>query len=156
MSRLSDFSAAVHTELNDATVERVNSRRRDGRHGKRRRIHWYSDGGAIDIASQAGGRETTSGTVREPAVWERLERVTCLVFAENEDSLDTLLDNLIVAISRVAANGSAIFDSYTWQYNEVAQRIPVSELTFDLKLPVVDEYSPLVVITDEEHDCIIE
>lgn len=155
-TRLEAFSQTVHTALNDATVERVFSRRRDGRHGPRRRIHWYSNGGGLEAVSQAGGRETTSGTKREPAVWERIEEVECLVFAEDETNLELLLQNLIVSIDHTAPNGSAIFEGYSWEYDEVAKRVPLSRLVFKLKLPVVDETSPLTVITAEELTCVFE
>ena len=154
MSRLEDLSDAVHTLLDDSTVEQVVGRRKDGRHGKRRRIHWYSAGGIVQKNSRSGG--TVDGVEKSVVVWERLERVSCLVFAENVDTLDVLLDNLIAAIDNTAPNGSAIFDGYTWDYDEVAQRIPSSELQFEIKWPVRDEQKALTVITAEENTCDFE
>lgn len=156
MSRLSRLSESVHAELDDSTVERVLERRREHRNGKRRRVQWYSDGGRIDKPSQAGGRETENGTVRQPAEWSRFERVTCHIMAENVDTLDTLLDNMIVAIDHTAPNGSVIFDGYSWDYDDVAQRIPATELVFEIQWPVSDAYRGLVVITDAEETCDFE
>lgn len=156
MSRLSNLADAVHAELDDATVEKVIGRRKDGRHGQRRRVHWYSDGGDIDTGKRAGGAEISGGTKKEPTVWARYERLNCLIMAESVDSLDTLLDNMIVAIDHTVPNGSAIFEGYSWDYDEVAQRVPATELVFSVQWPVADEIKDLVVITDEGHICDFE
>lgn len=156
MSRLENLAIAVHTELDDATVQRVMYRRRDGRHGQRRRIHWYSDGGDVRPADRAGAKAVDGDTNKIPQVWSRFERVACLVFAENVDTLDALIDNLIVAVDRTAPNGSVIFDGYTWDYDEVAQRIPMSELIFEVQWPVADEVKALTEITAEELTCEFE
>lgn len=156
MSRLSDLADAVHVTLDDSSVKKVIGKVNDGKHGPRRRIHWYHTGGVVQTVSQAGGRLTESDTVREPAVWERLGAIDCLVFAENDETAETLLDNLIVAISQTAPNGSAIFEDYVWQHDEIAQREPLATLRVLIKWPVVDEISPLTEITDEEHSCEID
>lgn len=156
MSRLESLADAVHVQLNDATVEKVIGERKDGRHGKRRRIHWYTSGGTYAQPSQSGGREIASGTQRAPAVWSRFANIVCRVHAESTATLDTLHDNLIVAISKVAANGGAVFDDYTHEYNEVAVRVPVDVVNFTIEWPVVDEVKPLVFITDEELTCKFE
>ena len=156
MSRLQSLADAVHVQLNDPTVEQVVGERKDGRHGSRRRIHWYTSGGSYSAPMQAGGRETTAGTQREPAVWSRFADIVCRVHAENESTLDVLHDNLIVAISRVAANGGAIFSAYSHEYNEVAARVPVDVVNFTIEWPIVDEVKQLVFITDEELTCDFE
>lgn len=162
MSRLSNFATAVHANLADATVLQVVGQLNKGRNTQRRRVHWYREGGEIVPPHQAGGRisdgDEATGT-RAPAVWQREEQITCHVFAESEDTLDTLLDNLIVAIDRTAPNGSVIFGNYTWaatDKDEFAKRVPMVELQCVVKLPVLDEQKSLVEITAEELTCTID
>ena len=154
MSRLSNLADAAHIALDDSSIEKVIGRRKDGRNTQRRRIHWYSEGGTLQSTTGAGPN-TVDGT-KQPSVWERFERVACLVFAKSPDDLDDLLDNLIVAIDHTAPNGSVIFDGYTWDYGEVSQRVPMSELQFEIKWPIPDEIKTLTVITDEELTCDFE
>lgn len=155
MSRLSDLADAVHTELDDATVEKVLYRRREGRNAKRRRVHWYAEGGRLEAPDQAGGRLDGEGN-RIATVWTRWERVACQVFAESVETVETLLENLIVSIDHVAPNGSAILQEYTWDYDQVAQRVPRVELIFEVNWPTRDEQKALVTITDEELTCEFE
>ena len=158
MSRFSTFVDAVHITLNDATVQKVIGQKNEGRNRQRRRVHWYRVGGEVTVPRQAGGRETTGGTVREPAVWQREEEITCRIFAESEDTLDTLFDNVIVAIDNTARAYSIEFGDYTWtsDKDEFAKRIPMVELNMSLKLPVSDEQKTLVTITAEELTCEID
>jgi hypothetical protein len=155
MSRFSNFIDAVETELGDSTVKFVDSHPdRKGQHGPRRRIHWYLTGGTLEKAQRAGGTETGGGTAREPAVFMRYEKIAVTLFAEDVDSLDTLFDNLIVAIDHVAPNGGVLFsDSYDFIFDQYSKRIPIIEWSLDVKLPVVDEIKPLKVLTDEQHTC---
>ena len=155
MSRLEDFATAVHAQLDDATVERVMYRRREHRHSQRRRIHWYTATSGLEGPRQSGGREES--TNRTPTAWERQERVVALIFAENFDTLDTLLDNLIVAVDRTYPNGSALRDAtYSFDWDNVNQRNPTAELEFMVKWPVADEIKGLTTITDEELTCDFE
>lgn len=160
MSRFSTFVDAVHVTLDDATVEKLIGDSFKGANRQRRRVHWYRTGGGMTAEThQAGGRETTSGTKREPAVWTRLEDITCHIFAESEDTLDDLFDNVIVAIDNTARAFSVELGEYTWTLpgkGEFASRNPMVELTMSLKLPVVDEQKALVTITDEDLTCEID
>lgn len=153
MSRFSDFIDSIEVELNDSSVKFVkNLPDRKGQHGQRRRIHFYKTGGSIEKASQAGGR-IVDGTSREPAVYFRHETIEAVVFAEDDDSLDTLVDNLLVAIDRVSPNGGVLFNDYDFNYDQYSKRIPITTLNFNVKLPVIDEIKPLTIILDEEHFC---
>lgn len=159
MSRFSNFVDAVHATLNDATVQKVIGDLNRGRNRQRRRVHWYREGGTCDVPDQGGGRETTGGTLREPAAWQRLEDITCHIFAESEDTLDTLLDNVIVAIDNTARAYSVILGDYTWEStakDEFSKRIPMVALSMSLKLPVSDEQKALVTITAEDLTCEID
>lgn len=160
MSRLSALADAVHLLIDDATVLKVVGEQNKGRNLQRRRIHWYRVGGELTYASQAGGRVNAAGDdvtgTREPTVWMRLETVTCHLFAESEDTLETLLDAWIVALDNTAPNGGVIFTDYTWEASdkdEFAKRIPMIAASFVIKLPVVDSIGQLVEITDEELTC---
>lgn len=157
MSRLSALADTVHTLLDDATVLKVIGQQNKGRNLQRRRIHWYRMGGEITFPKQAGGRVNSAGDdvtgTREPAVWMRLETVTCHLFAESEETLDVLLDSWIVALDNTAPNGSVQFTDYSWDStdaDEFAKRTPMVAASFVIKLPVVDEIGQLVEITAEE------
>ena len=109
----------------------------------------------LEVPRQSGGREES--TNRTPTAWERQERVVALIFAENFDTLDTLLDNLIVAVDRTYPNGSALRDAtYSFDWDNVNQRNPTAELEFMVKWPVADEIKGLTTITDEELTCDFE
>lgn len=146
MTRLEAFAIAAHTLLNDATVARVMGRVREGQHGPRRRIHWYRVGGEIESPSQAGGRKNTAVTERIPCVWERLELVECVIFAESGDTVESLLELAITAIDKTAPNGAVGWEGYEWLENEIAQRVPLVRLSFRVKLPIPDEIKPLTIL----------
>jgi hypothetical protein len=140
-------------------VQQVVGKANEGRNRQRRRVHWYRAAGEIGPTTQAGGRLSSDGLTRVPAVLERRDGIACLVFAESEDTLDTLLDNLIVAIDHVAPAGGVTWGAYeflTEDKAEFATRVPVVQLEFALKLPVADEVRTLVEITGQEHTCTIE
>lgn len=155
MSRFLSFVDAVEAKLNDPTVKFVDGHpARTGQHGQRRRVHWYLVGGTVEPTEQAGGRTPTEGgTTREPSVHSRHEDIDVVVFAESVDNVDTLFDNLIVAIDRTAPNSGVEFSSYEFDYDQYSKRVPTIRFTITTKLPVVDEISPLTEITDEEHTC---
>lgn len=159
MSRFSTFVDAVHVTLADATVQKLIGDSHKGSNRQRRRVQWYRTGGECVTSPQAGGRETESGTIREPAVWTRLEEITCHIFAESEDTLDDLFDNVIVAIDNTARAFSVQLGEYAWSYpgkGEFATRVPMVELNMSLKLPVSDEQKTLVTITAEDLTCDID
>jgi hypothetical protein len=146
MSRLTSFVAAVATELDDSTVEFVTGTAKEGKHSQRRRVHWYRIAGEIEPGTRQGGTKTDAETTRTVAVWQRAELIRCRVFAESETTVETLLDNLIVAIDRTAGVQAVKWDSYVWHENEIAQRVPMIDLEFRLALPVADEITTLVTI----------
>jgi hypothetical protein len=98
------------------------------------------------------GTEGQPGSSRVDVVWHREENCTFRIFAESETTLDTLLDNLIVAIDRSRPNGDITWGPYTWQENEIAQNTPMVALQFSTTLPVADEIYPLVTIQSETFD----
>lgn len=151
MSRVSDFVDAVEAQLADATVLFEIGLKNEGKHGQRRRVHWYRVGGEIEQNDRKGGKLTDGETTRTVSVWRRLELVRMCVFAESETTIDTLLDNLIVAVDRAAGVNAVRWEQYIWHENEHAQRIPMVELEFRLALPVADEISTLVFISAVEN-----
>lgn len=151
MSRASDFVAAVETLLADSTVSFVVGLKNEGKHGPRRRVHWYRVGGEIEESTRKGGTLTDGDTSRTVSVWQRTERMRMVVFAESETTVETLLDNLIVAVDRAAGVNAVKWEQYLWHENEIAQRIPMVELEFRLALPVADEISTLVFISAVEN-----
>lgn len=163
MSRFSTFVDDVHTRLNDATVQKVIGDKERGRNRQRRRLHWYRTGGEIVPSRTAGGTVESAGDditgTRTPSVKTRMEDILCRVFAESEDTLDTLLDNVIVAINQTAREPAVEWGEYTWeatQKDEFAKRIPMVELQFALRLPVADEQRSLTQITAELLTCEID
>jgi hypothetical protein len=150
MSRISSFVTAVATELDDGTVAFVIGKVNEGKHGQRRRVHWYRMGGEIEPSTRQGGTMTDGETTRTVSAWQRTERIVARIFAESEDTVETLLDNLIVAIDHAAGVSAFTRAEYLWQENEIAQRAPMIELEFRLSLPVADEISTLVTIAAVE------
>jgi len=155
-TRLKAFVDLVETEMNDATVQFVIGKAKEGKHGKRRRLHWYREGGDVESASQQGGRVETGGDeatgTRAPTVWERQELISCGIFAESAASADTLLDNTIAAIGKTAGPSIRLLN-YEWQENEIAQRVPLCFLRMSLILPVPEEQKALTEITATENTC---
>jgi hypothetical protein len=146
MSRFTAFVAAVETELGDSTVAFVLGKANEGKHGQRRRAHWYRLGGEIEKSTRQGGTLTDDDTTRTVSVWQRSERIVIRIFAESETTVETLLDNLIVAIDRTAGVAAVGWEQYLWHENEIGQRVPMIDLEFRLALPVADEITALVVI----------
>jgi hypothetical protein len=146
MSRIRSFVDAVEAELDDETVAFVIGKVNEGKHGQRRRVHWYRMGGEIVPTERQGGTMTDGETTRTVSAWTRAERIVVHIFAENTDTVETLLDNLIVAIDHAAGVSAFTRAEYLWQENELAQRVPMVELEFRLALPVADEITTLVII----------
>ncbi len=147
MSRLSAFVAAVAVELDDSSVEFVIGKKNEGKHGQRRRVHWYYNvGGEIEENTRQGGTKTDDDTTRTVSVWQRSEAVLVRAFAESEDTIETLFENLITAIDRAAGVQAVTWGPYTWHENEIGQRVPMIDLEFRLALPVPDEITTLVTI----------
>lgn len=160
--RYEDFADAVHVEINDASVAKIYGKAMQNTNRQRRRIMWYAPDGEIDSPSQAGGRiDPNDGEeARSPAVLERQERIVCKVFAESRDTTEQLLEILLVAISKTAANNGAMLadarTSYEFEDDQVSKRTPHYVLTFPIRFPVRDEVKALVTITDEELFCEID
>lgn len=152
MSRVSSFVAAVQTELDDSSVAFVIGKKNEGKHGQRRRVHWYYGlGGEIEQNQRKGGTLTDDDATRTVSVWQRSEIIRVRAFAENEDTLEALFENLITAIDRAAGVNAVDWQGYDWHEEEIAQRIPMIQLEFRLALPVADEISTLVTITAVEN-----
>ena len=159
-TRLEAFGAEVEAELNDPTVKFVYALINEGKHGQRRRIHWYREGGQIVAPDMFGGRIEQPGNtatgIRSPALWMRLETVRCDIFAEDDETVETLFDLLIVAINNAVGEGSIDWQGYEWRENEIAQRIPMIILRFTAAMPVREEQKQLREIEGVEDTCELE
>lgn len=156
MSRLQGFVSAVETALDDGTVGfRVNQVNK-GKHGKKRRVHWYGEGGTIEAPAQTSGRNSDgdpSNGVREPDLWDRIEQIQCVIFAEDETTIELLMENLLRVISNTAGDGAVEWNGYEWELDQIDRRIPLIRLRFGLRWPVTEETSQLRPITDVENQC---
>ena len=150
MTRLQTFVDEVALVLSDPTVTMYAEEKQDGRNQGRRKVRWYHPGGGVEMTSQAGGRLSAGDTKRSPAVWQRLSDIEAHITAESADTLELLLDNLIVACDQSRPNGSVKIDRYDWTYNEAGQRVPEAILYMRLTLPVADEQRVLTTINHEE------
>lgn len=154
MSRFSDFVDAVHAELDDSTVLKLIGKKNEQKHAQQRRIIWMRDGGRVEPAEQAGGREENGN--RTVSVKTRYERIEVHLLAESEDTLDTLFDNWIAALDAVATNSVVWEDDYLWTEEDHTSRQPMVVTTIYKKLPVAEERKPLVTITNQSHTCEID
>ena len=157
MSRLQAFADGVETVLDDDSVEFRVWQINEGKHGKRRRVHWYSLGGAVVAPAQLSGRQpgdvnNPTGT-RDPALWNRIEQIQCVIFGEDETTTEQLMENLFRAISSTAGDGAVEWSGYTWEVNQVARRIPMIRLNFGLRWPVTEETKQLVEIKAVNNQC---
>jgi hypothetical protein len=153
MSRLQTFAGEVAAILDDSTVLMVYEKKEDGTNRRRRKVKWYHSGGRLERVSQAGGRLSDSNGNRTVAVWQRVADIEAKVSAENVDTLETLMDNLVSACEQARPNGSVEMERYDWVYSEIGQRTPEATIFMSLILPIADEIKALTEITDEEENC---
>lgn len=154
MNRFQKFADAVHAQLDDATVEQLVGRANAKKHTQRRRIIWMRVGGRVIQSRQSGGQKDGEGN-RVDSILTRQERISVQIFAESEDTLDTLVDNFIAAVSQVSPSINWE-QGYEWSEAEVSERQPFVEFTIYKKLPVPDKQQELITITSEQHDCVLE
>jgi hypothetical protein len=157
-SRFELFSERVHAQLNDPTVVRLVGRKNLAAHEQARRIVWIHAPSTVDRPSQAGGKvvgSSTTGT-RQQAVWMRLENAEVHVFAETEELVDQLFDNVLAAID--LAIPRVRLDGYVWVTEQEGQAgltlwQPAIMFRCAFRLPVMDERKQLAPITAQEHEC---
>ena len=154
MSRFTQLAEDVHTTLSNNTVSLVIGNDKQRRRGAKRRVHWYRRGGPIVPHSRAGA--SLVGAERIRTSFERQGTVECHIFAEDDNTIEDLCDNLIAAIWQTVNAGDVVFMDYDWDDDEINQRGPYVVLRFMVKYPVNDEISPLTVVTDTLHSCMIE
>lgn len=154
-TRLREFAELVHVELADATVRAAHDAVGLQQHQPERRIVWLTQGGTTEPARQAGARVVGNDRVR--ASRNRVEHVDAHVFAENRETTEMLLDNLIAAVGNTL-NGVVEMPTYRWESEEPdeagrARRTAHCVLRINLRLPVPDEIRPLHPITGVEDVC---
>lgn len=149
MSRFTDLIDTFETEFNDSSVTFVVGNENKRRRGSRRRIHFYRTGGPIVTHSRTGG--TKVGIERVTCSFERRGVIEAHIFAESDDTSETILDNLIATIYRTLELGFE-FLGYDWDDDQVNQRGPYIILRFSVAHPVPNENSELVTLTGEETD----
>ena len=154
MSRLETFVAEVAAKLNDSSVLMLTEEKHDGRNLQRRKVRWEHSGGDYELTEQSGGRPETGA--RTVAVWQRMANIEAKVTAENVDTLETLMDNLVVACDQSRPHSSVIMDRYEWVYNEAGQRTPEASIFMRLVLPIADEQKQLTEIFYEEETIELE
>lgn len=163
---MTNFAASIEAELNDPSVAFIvaGNLKNEGLNHQRRRVHCYRLGGTIEAPERAGGTvvEThpleadanifDAGKSRVPTVWNRREHIELRIFAESEETLDVLLDNIITAIDRSAPNGGIEWEEYTWIENEIGQRQPMIPLRLWAMFPVAEEIKKLTILAAEDFE----
>jgi hypothetical protein len=157
MTRLEEFATDVHAVLGDDTVKPYFDATALQEHKQQRRIVWVTPGGTTEAPRQGGGRPPVDGTqFRIQACRMRVENVDAHVYAENRETTEVLLDNLIAAVCLTLA--VVEIPTYTWETEEIGNagrtlRIAHCILRIYLRLPVPDQIRPLLPITGIEDEC---
>lgn len=142
---------AIHAQLADPTVLRQTGRLSIRENAPTRRIVWVREPGEVTPPRNIGGK--LSGGVRYRQVYTREELVEAHLYAENEETIELLLDGLLAAIHLVG--GPSIKPSrYEWETETERGAAHLSsqpkirlELTF--MIPVFDERLPLTPLTKQ-------
>lgn len=157
ISRLEEFTVSIHETLADSSVKRLFGRKSLAHQEQARRIVWVRTRGDIEAPRQAGGREVPPATTppggttyRVRACCLRIERVEAHIFAEDDEKLDALLDNLLAAIYLTIPTPS--FSGFAFPSQEEGKdgeslRTQKCVLTVAFRCPVPDEIKPLAPIT---------
>lgn len=154
----------IHETLDDPNVEKLCYRRSLSTHGKGRRIVWVPIGGRIDAATTPGVRpehHEVSQTTRITALASKLLTVQAYIFAENDEILDKLHNNVLVAVAQTLQRGAqpGAFEIIT-ETEAVAgnalngQCLLMQEFVFDLVVP--KQISQLAFISEQDHECEID
>jgi len=151
--RLETFGADVEATLADPTVTFRYHADAMNEHDKLRRVVWIGTGGVVDEArpGRAGQVKVgqVSGTV---APYDRAENVEIHVYADTDDNLETLVENLIIALNMTLARCRP---TYAWVNQTPAAtgralRSKKCVLKFVLHMPIREELSALTAITGDQ------
>lgn len=142
---------AIHAELNDPTVLRQTGRLAVKENQQLRRVVWIREPSDITPPRNVGGK--LAGGVRYRQVYTREERVEAHVYAEDEDTIELLLDNLLGAM-HVVGGPSIQPSKYAWETEraEGAAHLtsqPKIQLELTFMIPVFDERRPLTPLTKQ-------
>lgn len=156
-SRLQEFAELVHDELGDATVVAKHDRVALQQHQQRRRIVWLTEGGQTIPPAQRGATFSIDGVGQRIQICRmRVEHVDAHLFAEDRETTEHLLDNVIAAVCNVLK--VVEIPSYTWESEDNAEagralRGAHCVLRINLHLFVPQEIKPLRLITGVEDVC---
>lgn len=157
-TRLGSLAERVHNQLADATVEELHGRASLKDHNGQRRIHWLAPTGILGAPSQAGGRFAEGETTqRKPAAKTREQDIECHIFAEDVETIETLLDNFVAAMHLAGVQFErGRYRSPTQEDATLAGLVNWTEwiiLTFVVKWPVVAEIQPLRKVLSVQDVC---
>lgn len=158
-SRLEDITIEIHERLNDATLERRFGRKELQHHDQERRIVWVRVLSPIDTPKRAGATMVVGDPEHRVNVCQiRVETVEAHIFAETDELIDQLLDNVIAACWLTLQSVAVQFTNYSWvsQYeNEAGETLRTEKVVLRLsfRLPVPEEIKQLTPITEISHVC---
>jgi hypothetical protein len=156
-TRLEEFATAVHAALGDPSVKAYFDATALQEHKQRRRIVWVTPGGTTETPRQSGGMPPSDGSkMRIQACRVRVENIDAHIYAENRETTEILLDNLIAAVCLTI--NPAEMPTYTWETETLDNagrtlRIAHCILRIYLRLPVPDEIKQLFPIRGVEDEC---
>lgn len=147
--RIDKFAADVHAKLNDPTVVYVRGRNGLQAHDVLRRAVWIVDGGSVGEATPGrAGRKDTSSTTGTVAPYDRRDNVQIHLFADTDDNLETLFENMIVALNRTNSRCRPTYRFTTEEPGGAGRALRAEKcvLTFPLAMPMIEEISMLTPI----------
>lgn len=156
-SRLEQLTLDIHETLNDATVEHRFGRKHLEHHDQERRIVWVRAPSRLEEPRQAAARKVVGTTeYRVTTCVDRMDAVEAHIWAEDDESIDQLLDNLVAAIcltQRFMAWGGYTYASQEPKEGGETARTEKIILRVSFRLPVPEEIKPLKVIIGLDHEC---
>jgi hypothetical protein len=156
-SRLEMLTLAIHARLGDDSVVRLFGRAAMSEHAELRRVVWIPMPSQIDDAHQAGGRLVAGQPDRRVVSRRvRVAHVEAYGYAEDDETTDALLDDLIAAIDLTAPQTRFIGYDYPQHHENVdgaTLRSSCFVLRMSFRFPVPEEISALKPIASATDVC---
>lgn len=129
------------------------------KHDQKRRMVWVPVDSPVEPPKTTGGRRVGTGATQTVVVdaFIRVETVEVFIFAEDEDTIEALFDNLLGVMKRVISGG-LLAGPYRWLTEEDGGsgwvlRQPAIMCRFSFRIPVPRESKAVVILTGEDHTC---
>lgn len=158
-TRLDRYAELVHAKLDDESVRCMVGRLKIKENVQRRRVVWVRTPSSITTPMRSGGKATTNATTGAPerirACYDRQESVSLHIFAEDADTAEALLDNMLAALHLVSGP-NVTPGTYEWETEnpdiaDISLRQPKIRLDIVVRMPVSDESQGLRAIDAFTH-----